>query len=423
MVKDRDMRRGGKKERPVYRKPKAEAVSCRLTVERLAWGGRGMARSEDGRLILLQAPLALFPGEVVEAEVHWKPRHGEGKVVSWVKRSPDRVEPDCRWAESCGGCDLLGAGRHGAGLKRSMVEDLLRRALPQAPEWAWLPAPVDTFRHRIQLHWNGTELGFHARGSHHVVPIEGCPAAAPCLSKAIPRLREALVEAVLPTRPGRWELATGTPAGDLWAIDGEGQTWLLEPSGFRKDKANRGIPHAWEGLTLRHGAGAFFQVCPPWAFEAFGQVLQSWDVKGGTLFDLYGGVGLFSALLGDRFQKRVLVEGFEPAVEWARKNLAEAGLEAECTAQDVGLWITEGLGEPGDVILLDPPRTGLAPEVVAPLLTAQADTLVLIGCDGAAFCRDVARLAPVFELASLAVLDLFPGTSHVECVGLLKRKA
>lgn len=382
-----------------------------------------MARSEDGRLVLLQAPLALFPGEVVEAQVHWKARHGEGKVTRWVKRSPDRVEPTCRWAESCGGCDLLGAGRHTAELKRSMVEDLLRRALPGAPAWDWHPAPVETFRHRVQLHWNGTELGYHARGSHQVVPVEACPAAAPVLSRAIPRLREALQEGVLPRTPARWELATGTPAGELWATDSEGQTWRLEPSGFRRERTETGIPHRLGEFTLRHGAGAFFQVCPPWAFEAFQRVLEGWDLRGATLYDLYGGVGLFSALLGPRYQRRVLVEGFAPAVDWARRNLAEAGLEAECHALDVGEWLPEALGQPRDLILLDPPRTGLAPEVAQRLLGAGADHLVLVGCDGAAFCRDLGRLAPAFDLVSLAVLDLFPGTPHVECVARLQRKA
>jgi len=88
----------------------------------------------------------------------------------------------------------------------------------------------------------------------------------------------------------------------------------------------------------------------------------------------------------------------------------------------VEAWIPEGLGQPGDGILVDPPRTGLAPLVAERLLGAKADRLVLVGCDGAAFCRDIRRLSEAWELESLAAIDLFPNTVHVECVGILRRK-
>jgi 23S rRNA (uracil1939-C5)-methyltransferase len=89
---------------------------------------------------------------------------------------------------------------------------------------------------------------------------------------------------------------------------------------------------------------------------------------------------------------------------------------------DVAAWAPEGLGEPADVILLDPPRAGLEPALSDRLCTAGAGTLVLVGCDGAAFCRDLKRLAPAWTLEKLAVLDLFPLTSHVECVALLTKR-
>ncbi|HJV38609.1 MAG TPA: hypothetical protein VJ528_07205, partial [Geothrix sp.] len=168
--------------------------------------------------------------------------------------------------------------------------------------------------------------------------------------------------------------------------------------------------------------GAFFQVSPPWAAEAFRSLLEGWNVRGRTLYDLYGGVGLFSALLGKRFDHRVLVESGEAAVAWARRNLAALGLPSECQVGDVAAWVPEGLGHPEDVILLDPPRAGLEPALTERLCAAGAGKLVLVGCDGAAFCRDLKRLTPAWNLEQLAVLDLFPLTSHVECVALLAKR-
>jgi 23S rRNA (uracil1939-C5)-methyltransferase len=97
-----------------------------------------------------------------------------------------------------------------------------------------------------------------------------------------------------------------------------------------------------------------------------------------------------------------------------------AGLEVDVCNADVAAWIGGGLGETGDLILLDPPRAGLPEQVTDSLLTAGADALVLIGCDGMAFCRDIRRLAPKWRLEALSAIDLFPNTPQVEFVGLLK---
>jgi len=405
---------------PAYRNSPAPAVAWQGPIERLAWGGKGVGREADGRLLLLEAPFALFPGEVVEATVIWKARHGEGRVTRWITRDPRRAPATCPVAGTCGGCELWEAGRHAPELKRQMAADLLRRQLGEEVAWEWHPAPEEARRHRIQLHWDGTDLGYFRRHSRALVPVTACPAAADSLSLAIPRLQAALAARVLTSRPGRWELSTGTPEGEVLATDERGRTWRLEPDGWHRHAGP--LRHRFGAITLEHEPGAFFQVSPPWAAEAFGGLLESWGVKGRTLYDLYGGVGLFSALLGTRFQRRVLVESGDAAVAWARRNLEALGLSSECLVGDVAAWVPEGLGEPADVILLDPPRAGLEPALSDRLCAAGAGTLVLVGCDGAAFCRDLKRLAPAWNLEKLAVLDLFPLTSHVECVALLTKR-
>jgi 23S rRNA (uracil1939-C5)-methyltransferase len=390
-------------------------VPWRGTIERLAWGGRGLARAEDGRVILLEAPLALFPGEEVEADLRWKSGHAEGDVRSWITEDPRRVPPACPVARTCGGCSLWGAGAEASELKRQMVADLFRRQLGRE-EFTWHPAPSPAKRARIQLHWDGRSLGFHRRRSHDIVPIEACPVAEEALSAAIEPLRAALASGVLPSRPGRWELATGTPAGEVRASC-EAGGWRFQAGGWHADDAP--VIHQLAGASLRQPAGGFFQVSPAWATTAFSAALEAWDVRGDTLYDLYGGVGLFSALLRGRFRRFVLVESGEAAVAAARLNLADLKLDADCAVADVGAWLPEHLGEEGDVILLDPPRTGLAPEAVSKLLTGGAGRMVLVGCDGAAFCRDLKRLEAAWRVEHIAALDLFPLTPHIEAVALL----
>lgn len=412
---------GGRKkggEPSSYRTRSPEGEPWSGEIDRLAWGGLGLAREEDGRLVLLRAPLALFPGEKVEAKVHWKTRHGEGRVLSWTRKDPRRRTPFCPVADLCGGCDLQGAGNAAGELKRLMVEDLLGRQLPEQP-WHWIPAPEGTFRHRIQVHWSGQALGFHRRGSHQMVDVNACPTAAPALSAALPRMREAIQARLLPTRPQRWELLVGAGSDRVFAVDEAGKAWALEPDGWHVTQEP--VVQNLEAFKLRHRPGGFFQVCTPWAVKTFGETLEKWDLKGGTLFDLFGGVGLFSALLGDRFQRRVLVEGDEWAVSWARKNLEALGLPSECHAADVTAWVSEGLGMPEDLILLDPPRAGLDEALSAKLLSAGTTRMILVGCDGAAFCRDIKRLGSTWKIKDLVAMDLFPLTVHAEFIALLER--
>lgn len=391
-------------------------------IERLGWGGKGIGRLDDGRIVLLDSALAMFPGEVVAAQIRLKAKHAEGELTRLVTCDPARVEPSCDVAQSCGACQLWGSGKKNSELKRLMVNDLLHRQLPDAPEYSWYCAPAETKRSRIQLHWDGASLGFHAKRSNTIVAVDICPMAVDLLSAAINPLRNALATGDLPTTPDRWELATGTPpglvvattksaAGKAWELAGD--TWV----GYTGP-----LIHQLGGNEIRQMPGAFFQACPQWAWEAFSKVLTGWDIRGNTLYDLYGGSGFFSLMLAGRFNSITLVESADLSVAAAQGNLAglkDRGCEVRIVCAQVEDWLPGALGTANDVILLDPPRSGLPKLVANRLNSAAAKAIVLVGCDGMVFCRDVMRLDEKWHLENLAVADLFPNTVLAEFVGLL----
>ena len=184
--------------------------------------------------------------------------------------------------------------------------------------------------------------------------------------------------------------------------------------------------HYFGTVRLQQHPRAFFQACPAWAWQAFGDVFSGWSLGGDKLFDLYGGGGFFSRLLAPRFERFTVVESSSLALADARANLVD--LDAQFHEIDVerGLasqpsnWATAE-----DTVLLDPPRSGLTAPVADRLRACGARQVVLIGCDGAAFCRDLRRICDGgrWRLNRLAVIDLFPSTSQAECVGLLCRDA
>lgn len=396
-------------------------------VERLGWGGVGLGRLTDSRLVILTAPLAIFPGEEVEAELTEYPRHCEGAVLRWLRRDVRRVEPACGYAQHCGGCGLWGSAGWAGELKRSMVADLFARQLRAFPQyclldnWHWLPAPETALRSRIQLHWDGRALGFMRRGSNSVEAVDNCVMAEPVLGSAIPSLDLWLHGQSVPA--GRWELATGTPPGDVVltcdALPGE--AWRLLDGRWHADSGT--LMHLLGSERLQQSPGTFFQASPPWAWEAFSHIFSQWPIGGGTLYDLYGGGGFFSAMLRDSFAQFKLIESNPASIADARVNLA--GMDAQVVEADSTEFLRSELsaqGEPAvdSIAILDPPRQGLTYKLCDALEHWRPAKLVLIGCDGANFCRDATRLSQSWDLTRLAAIDLFPNTAHVECVGLFE---
>ena len=144
---------------------------------------------------------------------------------------------------------------------------------------------------------------------------------------------------------------------------------------------------------------------------------------GDTAWDLYGGVGVFAAELASRVGERGLVMSVESgrgAVEDGRRALGDLG-QVQLRADRVETVVGE-LPGPVRTVVADPPRAGAGREVVEAVAAAGAERVVHIGCDSAAFGRDVGLyLAQGYRLEQVRAFDAFPLTHHVECLALLTR--
>ena len=148
----------------------------------------------------------------------------------------------------------------------------------------------------------------------------------------------------------------------------------------------------------------------------------------GLLLDLYCGVGTLS-LLGSRKFKFVTGVGVvRSSIRDAQANAAGNGIiNADFTAADIGDFFTpvrkEWLKSLKDiVVMLDPPRTGCQPEVIAHLLDVRPRRIVYVSCHPATLARDIKLLAPSYAVKGVTPVDLFPQTSHIETVTLLDRR-
>lgn len=316
----------------------------------------------------------------------------------------------------------------------------------------------------------GRFLGFHAPGRFdRVVDLERCDLAGDAMNAVIAVVRaHALAEdAPEPWDPHRHEgfwrhvllresAAAGAIAVVLYtaarddgydAVDRLAEALIAAPlpGGVRvagvahainhgvADVARGEVRRSWGGLVLDERLGdvvyelsptSFFQTSTAGARVLYDTVAALLGDGRGLLVDLYCGVGAIGLYLASRFDRVLGIEENAEAVADARRNAAKNGITtAEFHAGRVEDELARlPAGGRGVSIVVDPPRAGLHPRVADALAVSRADTLVYVACNPASLGRDGAILERGgWRLVSLAVVDLFPQTGHVEVVGRFER--
>lgn len=390
------------------------------TIERLIWGGYGLTIHPDGRRILVKAPVALFPGDVVQVQLQMKRNHAIGMFLGWIKKSQKHVNADCDYAYSCGGCSFWEAGDNYSEFKQTMISDLIyQQQVYRDREWEWIPARIDNKRCRIQMHYVDGCLGFYKWKSNEIIDIDTCLSTHNVISEAIPKLTQALEEGHLPKTIERLELVCDYPPKTVWVVNPinpiECWVWHNQKWIINHDKILYKLAHK----EYEYTPGSFFQAVPELAELAFSSVFDRWEIAGSTLYDLYGGCGFCASLLSAKFKRIVLVESNLLSIADAKVNLATFDTQFVC--KSVESWFSKPIIDDNATIILDPPRTGIHERIIEPLKRSRVKNIILIGCDGACFWRDVRRLIPNWQLRALSVVDLFPNTPHAEFIGVLTK--
>lgn len=385
----------------------AEIDELELVIEKLVAGGDGLGRHYGVPIFVPRTA----PGDRVRVRlVERRPDYGRGEVVELLAAGAGRREAPCPHFVECGGCDLqhLEASAQVQLKVLAAAETLARIARVELPRPEVIAGAPWRYRIRTQLHTRrsgeGWEVGYYARGSRRLVPIRECRVLESRLEEAALALASRLgAEA-----PERVDLAVGE--------DGEVAAAPPQP-GFEGRELHRTVA----GFELAYDARCFFQghvgLLETLVERAVG------TATGELAFDLYGGVGLFALPLARHYRRVVTVEADRVAGRYARRNarLASPG-EIEVVARAVESWIEGGLPADADRVLVDPPREGLAPAVRRALVERPPRRLTYVSCHAAALGRDLAALAPAFAVESLAFLDLFPQTGHLETVAQLVRR-
>ena len=443
-----------------------------LTVTSLTSDGDGVARTGEGMVVFI--PDSAVGDTVLARVLKVKKTLAYARVEDILTPSPDRIEPDCPVARQCGGCVY----RHIAyeaelRAKRQKVVDCITRIgkLNGALVGDIVPSKnIDSYRNKamipVGLDKNGeVVMGFYARHSHRIVPCLTCR-----LSPEVFNRITADVYAFLRHRPA--SVYTASNRGGIRHLylryaEATGDVMVCIVAGKRRFDGDTALYHSLAekypqiksivvninpddtnvilgkkchtvygddaitdvlcGLRFEIAPRSFYQVNHDQAERLYAIAKEYAGLTGReTLLDLYCGTGTIGLSMADKCRRLIGVEIIPEAIENADANAVRNGVKnarficADATEAAARLK-KEGIAP--DVVIVDPPRKGLTPELIATIAQMKPDRVVYVSCDPATLANDLTGFTEHhYSVEEITPVDLFPRTSHVESVAMMTRQ-
>ncbi len=443
-----------------------EGQLCRLVIDGYASDGAGVARL-DGMVVFVQGGIR---GEACDVRLTHVGRSALwGRVEEVVNPSPTRIFPRCLHYTKCGGCQF----RHmnyaeELEAKRIRVEDALRRlGGADIHVSAILGAEqVDRYRNKAQFPVaKGPRIGFYRPRSHDVIDVDDCLLQGEAAARLRGAVKEWMAEYSIPAynertftglvrhvyvrtnRAGRSLCCLlvngrGVPreaelvralrraepnlAGIVLGVNEKHNNVILGDS-YRTLWGEDFLSDTLCGLTFRLSVPSFYQVNPAQTEVLYGKALEFAGLTGAeTVLDLYCGIGTISLVMARKagmvWGAEVVPQAVDDAIANAQRNHIENARFLCADAGEAARYL-EGEGVCPDVVCVDPPRKGLAEDVVDTIADMGPQRVVYVSCDPGTLGRDVKRFAGRgYTLKKAVAVDMFPRTAHVETVVLLSHK-
>ena len=442
-----------------------EGQLCRLVIDGYASDGAGVARL-DGMVVFVQGGIR---GEACDVRLTHVGRSALwGRVEEVVNPSPARIFPRCLHYTKCGGCQF----RHmnyaeELEAKRIRVEDALRRlGGAEIHVSAILGAEqVDRYRNKAQFPVaKGPRIGFYRPRSHDVIDVDDCLLQGEAAARLRGAVKEWMAEYPIPAynertftglvrhvyvrtnRAGRSLCCLlvngrGVPreaelvralrraepnlAGVVLGVNEKHNNVILGDS-YRTLWGEDFLSDTLCGLTFRLSVPSFYQVNPAQTEVLYGKALEFAGLTGAeTVLDLYCGIGTISLVMARKagmvWGGEVVPQAVDDAIANAQRNHIENARFLCADAGEAARYL-EGEGVRPDVVCVDPPRKGLAEDVVDTIADMGPQRVVYVSCDPGTLGRDVKRFAGRdYTLKKAVAVDMFPRTAHVETVVLLSK--
>ncbi len=390
-----------------------------VTLTGFASGGKAVGHAPDGRVVFVEFGI---PGERVIAEItDSHASYIEATAVLVLEASEDRIAPPCGYFGKCGGCQLQHiAYDRQLELKAEVVRDQLRRIgrftseevdvlvrpmLGMGEPWGYRN------HNRFTVRRDG-EIGFMQRGTHRFMRIDECLIAHPRVNEVLQAAQDHTMQA------RQLSVRVGVNTDDEMV-----QPHLHWRPGPRPKLASgqANYTERLNGVDYRVSGPAFFQVNTVQAERLVALVVEHvLEAKARVVVDAYAGVGTFAAQLASSVDHVVTIEESAAAGDDAAVNLKPFTNVTRIVGKVEATL--PGMTPSPDVVVIDPPRSGLYPGVIDAIIDSAAKRVVYVSCDPGTLARDLRLFVDGgFTIREVQPIDMFPHTAHIENVTVLDR--
>lgn len=443
-----------------------------LTIKRLGINGEGVGYFKRQVVFV---PGAL-PGEEIVAEAtKVNPKFSEAKIMKIRKKSEFRVQPPCPVYHECGGCQLQHL-RYDQQLKekRDIIIQALERHTKLNPEKLDIKETIGmedpwSYRNKSQFQVGQKDgkvlAGLYGMNSHRLINIEHCAVQHPQTTKATETVKRILQDLRIPiynerNRKGivRTIVArVGIQTGELQIVlitaqkelpkkeiiiekikselpevksiiqnvNGEKTSIIFGQETTNLDGSDF-IQETLGDLQFELSARTFFQLNPEQTVKLYNEVKRAAALTGKEkVADAYCGVGTIGLWVADQAAEIRGMDIIRESIEDAKKNAARHGIKhAQYVVGKAEEWLPKWTKEgwKPDVIIVDPPRTGLDQQLLKTILKVQPKKVVYVSCNPSTLAKDISVLSSKYKVNGIQPVDMFPQTAHVEAVALIELK-
>lgn len=417
-------------------------MSHTLTIEKLVFGGQGLGRI-NGKVAFVWNAL---PGEEVEVEIlSGKKDMYEAVATKILKPSPERVEPREAHFLSSAPWQMLDWDRENYWKKSIAIEQYGKIGgliLQQDPPKIVSDDRIYGYRNKIEFSFvvvpDGTiSLAFFERGKHVCIPITGSLLAEPIINEVAQEILAWVNEQKIPIRSLKSLIVRSNGEGQAIAalfIKDElpfsslpkiHDTWVGFQLFYSTHKSPASVPTKLmysegqdyliahlKSTQLKFGLLSFFQINIPVFDQALTDIADFLHPNM-PLLDFYSGVGAIGLPLSHNRDSLTLVDSNEEAIQYAEENIKinkRKNTEAICIPAEKMTELITGDKQ----LLLDPPRAGLHPKVVATILQKRPPRIVYMSCDISTHARDIRLLSESYKVNFIKLYNFFPRTPHIE---------
>lgn len=365
-----------------------------IVIERLDHQGRGIGYC-NGKVVFI--PYTLVGEEVTFEILKEHKKYIEGNLIEVVKKSPSRIDSMCPYFTKCGGCDLLHMSYNDElKYKFDKVKDIVKRYLGDYKVKDILYGNRFNYRNKVVFKCKNNLLGFYKSKTNEIINIDKC------------QITDNHINNIIPTLKREEDIQVRYSNVDNTIMVNDNPKYILASIGDYKFKVSK---------------EAFFQVNYEMVKVLYDKVLEYSNLSGSEkLLDLYCGTGTIGIYLSKYARDVLGVEINSSAIIDALENVKlNKVTNANFICSDTNKLITKNNFKP-DVVVVDPPRSGLTPKVISDIIKLNPKRIVYVSCDVMTFVRDLKEFEKIYDIKEITPVNMFPCTYHVENVCLLERK-